>query len=172
MTSSTESKQSSLSSGGDDNETKIFMSQLLQMDLDRIKYLLSSYLRIRLQKIDKHLIHILSTAEMVERLSAPELNFAKQYVDLVQSTFDRAFLDHIPESFRSLTEPAMIGGPSVNAHVCMRVREQVGEFDISHRAQGSDAEDILSVSLDEGDIVVGRYVAFRPLLQQGKMEML
>ncbi|KAH7678607.1 GINS complex subunit Sld5 protein [Dioscorea alata] len=49
---------------------------LYQMDLDRSQFLLRSYLRLRLQKIEKYMIHI-SKTNLWNRLSEEEQRFAK-----------------------------------------------------------------------------------------------
>ena len=48
-----------------------------RMDLNRVKYLLRSYLRVRLAKIEEHALHYLSAEANVERLSPQELVFAQ-----------------------------------------------------------------------------------------------
>ncbi|KAJ8422723.1 hypothetical protein Cgig2_004569 [Carnegiea gigantea] len=50
-----------------------------QMDLDRTQYLLRSYLRIRLQKIEQDMTHI-SQTDLWNRLSEQEQKFAKRHV--------------------------------------------------------------------------------------------
>ncbi|GMP76297.1 hypothetical protein CsSME_00033039 [Camellia sinensis var. sinensis] len=50
---------------------------LYQMELDRTLFLLRSYLRIHLQKIEKYMVHIHKTTELWNRLSKQEQKFAK-----------------------------------------------------------------------------------------------
>ncbi|KAG5141525.1 hypothetical protein JHK82_017220 [Glycine max] len=61
------------SSGG----TNPLSVSLYQMDLDRTLFLLRSYLRIRIQKIEKFVFHIQKTEELWNRLSKDEKDFAK-----------------------------------------------------------------------------------------------
>ncbi|OEL31649.1 hypothetical protein BAE44_0007326 [Dichanthelium oligosanthes] len=59
---------------------------LYQMDLDRTLFLLRSYLRLRLQKIEKYTMHISRSDDLLSRLSPQERRFAKsgeEVVDLV-----------------------------------------------------------------------------------------
>ncbi|RYR26365.1 hypothetical protein Ahy_B02g060607 [Arachis hypogaea] len=51
---------------------------LYQMDLDRTLFLLRSYLRIRIQKIEKYMFHIRKSDELWNRLSKGEKDFASR----------------------------------------------------------------------------------------------
>jgi len=53
---------------------------LYQMDLDRTLFLLRSYLRLRLQKIEKYTMHISRFDDLLSRLSPQERQFAKRYI--------------------------------------------------------------------------------------------
>ncbi|PRQ22893.1 putative GINS subunit, domain A protein [Rosa chinensis] len=66
------------------------------MDLDRSKFLLRSYLRIRLQKIEKYIFHILATAKLYNRLSKQEKAFAK------------TVLLKLPNKYQSIFKQSMI----------------------------------------------------------------
>ncbi|CAL0310095.1 unnamed protein product [Lupinus luteus] len=50
---------------------------LYQMDLDRTLFLLRSYLRVRIQKIEKYMFHIRKTEELWTRLSKEEKKFTR-----------------------------------------------------------------------------------------------
>ncbi|KAI7825928.1 hypothetical protein BX661DRAFT_184413 [Kickxella alabastrina] len=54
-----------------------FMSNILKMDVDRIKYLVRSYLRTRLGKIEDHVKYYLDNQVYRERMSQSELDYAK-----------------------------------------------------------------------------------------------
>ncbi|TFJ80196.1 hypothetical protein NSK_008462 [Nannochloropsis salina CCMP1776] len=56
---------------------------LYQMEIDRVKYLLSRYLRARLRKLEKYILHVALDPDMRQRLSPQELRFAGQYLDLM-----------------------------------------------------------------------------------------
>ncbi|KAL0360977.1 UNVERIFIED_CONTAM: DNA replication complex GINS protein SLD5 [Sesamum radiatum] len=77
---------------------------LYQMDLDRTMFLLRSYLRTRLQKIEKYVFHIQKTLELWNRLSKQEQKFARSF----RATAGRLCHLQKQEIFRSL--PADDGG--------------------------------------------------------------
>ncbi|KAE9591180.1 putative GINS complex subunit Sld5, GINS subunit, domain A protein [Lupinus albus] len=60
---------------------------LYQMDLDRTLFLLRSYLRVRIQKIEKYMFHIRKTEELWNRLSKEEKKFTRGKDYLLQFSF-------------------------------------------------------------------------------------
>lgn len=46
-------------------------------ELQRARYVLKAYLRVRLQKIEKYASHVLDSNEMHQRLSPKELQYAQ-----------------------------------------------------------------------------------------------
>uniref|UniRef100_A0A8R7PXV5 GINS subunit domain-containing protein n=1 Tax=Triticum urartu TaxID=4572 RepID=A0A8R7PXV5_TRIUA len=63
-----------------DNGVDDLVVSLYQMDLDRTLFLLRSYLRLRLQKIEKYMAHIANSEDLLSRLSQQEQRFAKRYL--------------------------------------------------------------------------------------------
>lgn len=50
---------------------------IILWDLNRVKYMMRTYLRTRLQKIEKYVMHILDSEEMRDCLSEKEYQFAQ-----------------------------------------------------------------------------------------------
>ncbi|DAZ95957.1 TPA: hypothetical protein N0F65_009258 [Lagenidium giganteum] len=91
-----DNQQNYVDSVGEDRATltdeRVFTSKLYQMEIDRLRFMLTSYLRTRLRKvllglapseplIERFAMHILSDPVMTQRLSQKEIRFAKQYVE-------------------------------------------------------------------------------------------
>lgn len=55
-----------------------FIHMLLQTEIERIKYLLKSYLRTRLFKIEKFSLYLLRQENVGDILSANELEYARR----------------------------------------------------------------------------------------------
>ena len=51
-----------------------------QMEIDRVKYLLASYLRTRLRKLEKYAFHVLSNQALHRRMSPHEFAFVNECV--------------------------------------------------------------------------------------------
>lgn len=71
----------------DDLDNKDFQKNIRQMEIDRLRYLISSYLRKRLEKIENFAVTIVKEEEKrLERnedlyLTPAELEFARNYVE-------------------------------------------------------------------------------------------
>jgi GINS complex subunit 4 len=149
-----------------------FVANLYQMEIDRIQYILSDYFRTRLRKIEKFALHVLMHHEIADkRLSPQEKQFAESYLDLLEANFQNAFLDSIPQKFRSLTtqdkDNNMVVQPNLGDNVFLRAKSNIENFDISEDGSGEP-----TVTLTEGDVLVGSYKAFRGLLMEGEIDLL
>ncbi|KAF1881366.1 hypothetical protein Lal_00023402 [Lupinus albus] len=87
---------------------------LYQMDLDRTLFLLRSYLRVRIQKIEKYMFHIRKTEELWNRLSKEEKKFTRGKDYLLQCTDDlkkhveENVLSRLPENYQSVLKQSVI----------------------------------------------------------------
>jgi GINS complex subunit 4 len=89
------------------NESSKIAADLMQLEIDRIQYVLTSYLRTRLLKIQRFVMHVLTNEAVLERLSPAEFAFASKYVDVVAENFTLGFLQNIPERFRALDDDSI-----------------------------------------------------------------
>ncbi|KAJ1834130.1 GINS complex subunit [Coemansia sp. RSA 2706] len=145
------------------------LANILKMDVDRVKYLVRSYLRARLAKIEDHAAHYVRDDVYKERLSRSELEYAKGFVALEEKHMRRSFLDQLPPHLRGLDETAgngmdMVTKPDLDAAVFCRVRSNVGEF------QFDASED--PIVMKRNNIFITRYSIIRNLLEDGKVELI
>ncbi|MED6119675.1 GINS complex subunit [Stylosanthes scabra] len=70
---------------------------LYQMDLDRTLFLLRSYLRVRIQKIEKYMFHIRKTDELWNRC----IGDLKQHLE-------ESVLSKLPENYQSVEKQSVI----------------------------------------------------------------
>ncbi|OIV92305.1 hypothetical protein TanjilG_10515 [Lupinus angustifolius] len=109
---------------------------LYQMDLDRTLFLLRSYLRVRIQKIEKYMFHIRKTEELWSRLSKEEKKFTRGKGYLLQCTDDlkkhveENVLSRLPENYQSVLkqsviseEDDMVPEPQLDTFVLCRSKE-------------------------------------------------
>eukprot|EP00899_Mesostigma_viride_P022752 jgi/Mesvir1/3661/Mv14952-RA.1 len=141
------------------------------MDVERVQYLLRSYLRTRMAKIERYALNILSDRTLCSRLSEPELAFAKGFVDLMDAHFRSSVLDHLPATSRSLlrqsntsTSEDMIPTPDLDGFVFCRCKQTIGSVAI-------DGRGVDTVDLEEGDLYILRYRPVALLISQGLIEM-
>lgn len=165
-----ESQQEYIASRREESKgTEDFQCNLYQMELDRINFMLSCYLRIRLKKIEKYAMWLLKRNDVAGILSPHELRYATQYLNLLEKHFNICFLDFIHPKFRSLTGDTaggdeMVRAPNLTDFVFLRVKEDIGVLDLS--------EDGDEVNLSANDILAGSYLPFKGLLLEDKVELI
>ncbi|KAJ0633016.1 putative GINS complex subunit Sld5, GINS subunit, domain A protein [Helianthus annuus] len=81
---------------------------LYQMDIDRTLFLLRSYLRTRLQKIEKFMFHIQKTEDLWARLSRQEQKFAKQSIADLKTHLEQSVLSKLPDRYQSHLKQSVI----------------------------------------------------------------
>lgn len=99
-----------------------------QLEVDRLKFLISSYLRIRLEKIEMFVEHILKQeqgrAERGEEcyLTEAELSFARSYKEGVDTHFDNQMKIHptIPTEWKN-----QIIQPNLHSFVFLKSKENI-----------------------------------------------
>lgn len=163
-------------SSRDEMETGRLASSIYWMDLDRAKFLLRSYLRVRLHKLEAHVMHAVLEKRIFNRLSKAEQDYALEYVNIVEAHMKRSVLDALPSNYRSLLQQMeeqpeegdgapgeldMIDAPDLTRHVFARIKE-----DRTNVAVDGDDLDLAKDSL-----YIIRYELFRGLLEEGSVEL-
>lgn len=144
------------------NEEERFQAKLLQMDVARMRFVLSSYLRVRLLKICKFTTHLL--LEHRARLSKAEGDFALSYIRSMENHFHQAFLDRVPTMLHKLDE-----GPSEVVSVNMVTEPDRNTF-VYLRVNDPSAYQDAGVS--KGDILLARYASVFDKMERGEVELL
>ncbi|CAN0105607.1 unnamed protein product, partial [Ascophyllum nodosum] len=152
-----------------------FSASLYQMELDRLRYSLSKYLRTRLRKVERDALHVLASGEEMEgRLSDREREHAKAYVDMLEDHFTRTCLAQMPANFRSLTNTSkdenMVQGPDLDTFVVCRANEDVGLVQIGEAS--SQGREDSAMNLRRGDMFIVRYRPIRDLVLEGRVDLI
>ncbi|OQS06359.1 hypothetical protein THRCLA_01599 [Thraustotheca clavata] len=144
-------------------EERAFANKLYQMEIDRIKYMIASYLRVRLSKIEQHTRHVISNS--LDRLSQGEIDYANKYLELLDAHFHDLALSKFPVEQRKLDAPDMIDAPDLDAFVFCLSKEDLGQVQCDERG----AE---HVSIRQNDLHVLRYRAVQSFINEGTMVLL
>lgn len=135
-------------------------------ELYRVKFMLRSYLRKRLKKIEAFAIHIYINPALSSRLAPYELEYAKEYIDAVNKLCTDSILSRMPKDYDSLIHqseamesevPDMIPSPSLDQHVFMVAKTET-DLPVGNT----------SVQLQEGDIYAIRYSSVNRLLLEDR----
>lgn len=147
------------------------------MDVNRTWYVLRSYLRTRLAKIEAHVLHILNEPTLFGRLSDAEREYAKGYTHLLDGHFHRSVLAALPPRYDSMLQELedvgpggeasgapfdMIPEPGLDGHIFCRVKEDIGNIEM----------DRTTLDLKKDELLVVRYKLIRALLDEGCVHLL
>ncbi|OAE25531.1 hypothetical protein AXG93_1543s1480 [Marchantia polymorpha subsp. ruderalis] len=78
------------------------MLSLYRMDVNRTLFLLRSYLRARLHKIERFPIHIVDNPELWDRLSEHEQEYTNKYCEILAKHFEKTVLIRLPDQYGSM----------------------------------------------------------------------
>ncbi|KLT41169.1 GINS complex, Sld5 component [Cutaneotrichosporon oleaginosum] len=114
------------------SEEEHFRLVLVQTEMERAKWLVRSYVRARLHKIERYAQHIATTPELHARLSGGELAHARRYADLIARHYSSSVLDSLPEWLRRMDESSggvsMVTKPNHAQPVLIYIRKDCGEL--------------------------------------------
>ena len=161
-----EEKHDALTSENAENIEQQYDRIIQQLDLDRVKYLLSNYLRTRLIKIQTLAIHIVLT-DQIQMLSSKEYAFLEKYYVIKTNHFKKTFLLNIPEEFRRIErEENTISpdtGPDLDKHIFLKALEEIGRVDLMNGE---------NIELKKDDIFLLPYSIIKPLLLNRRIDLI
>lgn len=145
------------------------VASLHKLEIDRIRYILSSYTRTRIEKIEKHVVHVLEQeAERDEnensRLSPEELQYSKDYADSMESLMKSLALQHMPTNMQNIDRKKAVPRPNIDKYVFLKVLENQEQVMIDPE------EDPIDMEIGAQHIM--RYSAIAPLLSNGSVALL
>ncbi|CAI8031390.1 DNA replication complex GINS protein SLD5 [Geodia barretti] len=110
-----------------------FVAGIHRLELDRVQYVLRSYLRTRLEKIERHVLHVLeqeADGSSSSRLSPEELVFAKEYADNMEAHLQSLVLQHMPSNLQKLDHSKAVSRPNMDSYVFVRAVERTEQVNV------------------------------------------
>ncbi|MCJ1240476.1 GINS complex subunit [Varicellaria rhodocarpa] len=142
---------------------------IIQTELERFKFLVRSFLRARIAKIDKHAFHYLTNTSQKARLSPSEVQYATTHQSLLHAHYHSSFLSQFPTPLQRLDDTAggiaMIEQPDIDKAVFVRALEDIQEPIV---VDGTD----MAFEMSRGDIYVVRWSAIREMVLGGGAELI
>jgi GINS complex subunit 4 len=161
---------------GDMDPKTNFSLIIIQTEVERWKFLIRSYLRARIAKIDKYTLHYLSTPELQARMSETEVAYATRHQQLLHEHYLSSFLGSFPQRLQNLNDTAggisMIEGPDVDSGVFVRglgSKDIPGEGSIIVRGRGRDGDGDQEV--ERGEVTVARWSDVKEFVERGELEL-
>jgi GINS complex subunit 4 len=134
---------------------------IVESELERVSFLVRSYLRARLSKIDQYAVFIRSNEEMVARLSQAETSYMETHLAALVELYNGAFLRALPHHLQALDDTgggiSMVDEPMMDRPVFIRVQRSLPE-PLTVFVNDEDVE------LAAGGIYLLRYSAIKHLL--------
>jgi GINS complex subunit 4 len=151
---------------------------LQHMDAERIKFVLKSFLRARLAKIERNWASFQPVwnpqgAEALRACLMPaEQDFLDSFTASLLECLNESVLSKLPSELASLQDPDMLGDgatpvalpPSITSHVICRVRRDIGEVVVDPLSRAT-------ADLSRGDVFVLQYQVIRDYLRSGDIEL-
>lgn len=136
----------------------------MHTELERFKFLVRSFLRARIAKIDAHPLHYRDSPH----LSATEQQYLQAHQALLSRHYGTSFLSQFPNSLQRLDDTAggisMVDTPDMDKAVFCRVLRDIGVVSI----EGTDVR----CDMRRGDVWVIRWSAIRNAVLAGDAELM
>lgn len=145
-----------------------------RMEMERIRYVLSSYLRCRLMKIEKFFPHILEKEKTRREgdpssLSPEEFAFAKEYMTNTETYLKNVALKHMPPNLQKVDLLRSVPKPDLDSYVFLRVKER--QENILVEPETDEQRDYV-IDLEEGSQHLIRYKTIAPLVASGAVQLI
>lgn len=139
-----------------------FVSTIKAIELERAKFMLTSYLRIRLHKIEEYAFYLGQNYDLVEsRLSTQEQEYLQKYIMLIRSHTIETVGKFLPPGFQDTEYEKK---PNLNQPVFVKILESVGDVVIP-----GDPE---PVTMTKNQMYIVPYIAIRDFLEENKAILL
>lgn len=133
---------------------------LHQLELERVRYVLSAYLRTRLEKMEKFADYTL--AEDKDNLSGEEVIFLQECVESMDKLFENVALRHMPPMLRTLDKDKAKVTPNLDEFVFVRANEFIGDVIVEEE----------SINFEKGSIHILRYSEVKSLVEKGRVGLI
>ena len=108
---------------------------ILELEISRIQFIIKSYLRIRLQKIEKYAFFYEKNETF--KLSAQELEYLKGYLKMLREYLLESGLETFPKALHGLDDYVgdlnMTSIPNLDSSVVCKVLDNIGEVLLNQR---------------------------------------
>lgn len=144
---------------------------LHKLELERIKFLITSYLRTRLKKIECFCVSVLeeeaNRSEDNAYLSPAELQFAKAFAQNTDNNFD-TILRHMPDRYNKLERNKKIIEPNMNSFVFLKCNKQIDSVIIKNTLEGLEEE----IVLEDGTQHLMPYSSIAEFVKKGDVQLI
>ncbi|EGG13950.1 myosin IB [Cavenderia fasciculata] len=123
---------------------------IYEMEKERIKYIVRSYLRTRLQKIERYNEYLLMREETRKRMSEFEIIYCTKYNDLVKNHFNQSFLSNLGDDLKRVDSDKSCQKPITDNYVFCTPNGNVGQIEIDEESFHSADQSSKKVQAKQG----------------------
>ncbi|XP_064602083.1 DNA replication complex GINS protein SLD5-like [Liolophura sinensis] len=151
-----------------------FKVSIHRLEIDRIRYILSSYLRRRLEKIEKFTVHTLEaekdrSSDDNALMSPAEFKFASEYAQNMESHFKKIVLRHLPDNLQAMDPTETAPRPNLDSYVFLRVNEKTDGVLVEEETLEAGEE---IIDLEVADQHLMRYKPVASLVTSGAVSLI
>ena len=145
------------------------LRMIYDTELERTQYLLRTYLRTRILKIQQQALHLARDPDAQALLADSEAAFAEKYASMYQEHVDReawSLVDtsRLPETLKTITSiKQLVSPPEVGVHVFCKATRDVEPFNIDGTTD--------MVDLEKDTVALLPYAPLRPFIEKGWVEL-
>lgn len=149
------------------SEEEHFRIMLVQTEVERVKFIVRSYIRTRLFKIEKFARYIMTNPEVQQRLSESEVEHARRFARLTDQHFYHSVLQSLPETQQTLDDrppfvPSMVTEPDKTRAVFVLARQDCPPVRLP---------DGTALDMRKGHISLTPYSVVEQLIARGEVEL-
>ncbi|XP_073510117.1 DNA replication complex GINS protein SLD5 [Phyllobates terribilis] len=144
------------------------------MEIERIRFMLSSYLRSRLVKIETFFPHVLEKEKSREEgepphLSPEEFAFAKEYMTNTETLLKNVALRHMPPNLQSVDLLKCVPKPNLDSFVFLKVKQAQESILVEPE---TDEQSEYTIDMEVGSQHLIRYRTIAPLVASGAVNLI
>ncbi|KAJ7641413.1 hypothetical protein FB45DRAFT_900158 [Roridomyces roridus] len=139
---------------------------LAQTEVERVKFVVRSYVRTRLFKIESYARYIVANEDVQTRITTAERDYASRHAQLIDRHFHNSVLQSLPESQTALDDtpsfmPSMVTEPDTRRAV----------FAHALRNTVARTPDGKTIDLAKGSLTLIAFAAVAELITRGDVEL-
>ena len=143
-----------------------------RMELDRLQYVVASYLRTRVDKIELFAKKILQDDSKRDPdkkyLSPAEYKFATEYSSHMESHFQLLAMNHMPTHVQTMEKSKMMVLPNTSSYVFLRAKRNISGIIVEGDSETQEEE----VDLDENSQHIMQYKSIANYLDTGDVRLI
>ncbi|CAN2391658.1 double-strand break repair via break-induced replication [Pristimantis euphronides] len=144
------------------------------MEIERIRFMLSSYLRSRLFKIEKFFPHVLEKEKSrgegePPHLSPEEFAFAKEYMTNTETLLKSVALRHMPPNLQTVDLLKCVPKPNLDSFVFLKVKQAQESILVEPE---TDEQSEYTIDMEVGSQHLIRYRTIAPLVASGAVNLI